>query len=80
MTNQKMTHTEIKFMTSRIYELCKILYGKEFDVIYPKSKLEFSKWINEKTGLTESILLDPIKATVSWYERLEQLHNNLKRS
>jgi hypothetical protein len=80
MAENKISHHEMKFMTSRIYDICQQLYGDEFKVMYPKSKIEFSNWLNEKTGLNENSLLNPIKATVNWYDELERIFNKRKRS
>lgn len=62
-------------MTSRIYELCAKLFRDEFYEFYSKPRMVFTNWLNEKTGLQESYLMNPVFATQHWLEQLEYMNH-----
>lgn len=74
MQSRKLTHEELKFMTSRIYVLANELFKNEFSEMYAKPKSEFMEWLNKKTGLNENIVLDHKSATINWLDKLEFMY------
>ena len=73
MPEIKISHAEMKYMTSQIYEYCHKLFGDEFKDMYAKPKLEFTDWLNDKTGLKERLILNPVQATIHWYNALDKM-------
>ena len=72
----KLSHKEIKVLNSRLYHLCEKLYGLEFNAVFSEPKVYFARWLNEKTGLNENIIEEPVLAAIGWLHVLEKLYSS----
>lgn len=71
------TDQHAKRKTSRLYELCSKLYGKEFNGMFTAKREVFRDWLNEKTGCQEDHIIDLHKALDRWIAELENQYKAL---
>jgi len=67
------TDQNAKMKTSRLYELCSKLFGKEFNGMFTAKRELFRDWVNEKTRCNEDHIVDLHKALDTWLVELEKL-------
>lgn len=64
---------DLKYKTSRLYELCTQLWPIEFREKFTVSREDFKAWLNSKTGLEVCHIKNKLQAIEAWLEKLEFL-------
>lgn len=73
METLDLSAKELKYKTSRLYELCTQLWPFEFKYKFTAPREEFKKWLNLKTEMDVCHITNKNFAINAWLEKLEQL-------
>lgn len=65
---------EVKYKTSKLFELCQKLWPEEFVGMFTAKREAFRDWMNKKTGLEMDHIINKRTAVLAWVEVLEKLN------